>query len=114
MEPIAKAFVADPFFHLFGAAKLHTRGALGFLRRHAGAKVFVDQQLEVRANLLVEVLVDTPREKEISEKTAGFDQERHATPLQRYRVERVEDRCDEESRCFLNSSEKADSSLRSE
>jgi hypothetical protein len=44
---------------LLDSAKFDPRGALRFLRRHTRADVFLDQQFEVRMNLLVEVRLHT-------------------------------------------------------
>jgi hypothetical protein len=39
MEPVAHALVANLFVYLFDAAKFHMRGALRFVRGHAGTTV---------------------------------------------------------------------------
>ena len=43
VEPVADAFLAKLFLDLFDAAQFHVRGALRFVRGHAGTNVFVDQ-----------------------------------------------------------------------
>lgn len=57
------------------------RRALRFPRRHSRANVFRYQQFEVGVNLVVQVCLHAPREKEISQETSGFDKERHANHL---------------------------------
>src|SRR5689334_21070472 len=84
MQGIAKPLLADLLFHLFGAAEFDAGGALRFLGRHASAKIFVNQKLEVRANLLVEVLLHTASLEEIEQETSGFCEDWHATPLPGY------------------------------
>src|SRR6266849_8983924 len=67
IEKRAGARIAYLLLDLLDAAKLDARRAAGFARRHAGANIFLGQQFEVGANLLVEVSVDATREKEISQ-----------------------------------------------
>ena len=59
-KPIASPLLANLLFHLFDAAKLDPRGALRFLRRHAGTNIFLGQHFEMGMNLLVEVCLHTP------------------------------------------------------
>ena len=61
IKPIAKAFLANLFFHLFDTAQLDPRGPLRFLRRQACTNVFLDQHFEVGMNFPVEVYLDAAK-----------------------------------------------------
>jgi hypothetical protein len=41
VEPIAKPFFANLFFHLFDSAQFDPRGTVRFVRRHARTNVFL-------------------------------------------------------------------------
>src|SRR4029077_3549853 len=81
VKPVAKAFFANLFFHLFDATQFDSGRALGFARRHACANVFLGQQFEMGTNLLVEVNLHSATRKEISQEATSFYKERHADNL---------------------------------
>src|SRR5205807_8912892 len=109
MEPMAKLFLAYLLLDLFRAAEFHSRRSLGFLASHARSNPFVNQHLEVRANLPVKVFLYTPGEKEISEKTFGLCKQRHAPPQEHHGASKAcamaqemrPHRLDSASSCFL-------------
>src|SRR5438034_10631074 len=57
------------------------RGALRFFRRHVRTNLFLDQHFKVRMNLLVEVSLQTPKRKEIAQKTSDLYKKRHTNYL---------------------------------
>src|SRR5207245_523822 len=67
VEPVAKPFFANLFFHLFDPSKFDSRGPLCFLRRHACANVFIGQHFQVGMNLLVEVYPHDEMKKDFAE-----------------------------------------------
>src|SRR5207249_9525357 len=72
MEPMAKLFLAYLLLDLFRAAEFHSHRSLGFLASHARSNPFVNQHLDVRANLPVKVFLYTPGEKEIWKRLLAF------------------------------------------
>jgi hypothetical protein len=50
--------VADGFFGLLSAAELEEGLAAGFLWGHAGAKIFIDGESEVRGYLVVQFAIE--------------------------------------------------------
>jgi len=81
VEPIAKPFFPNLFFHLFDTAKFEPRGTLRIPGPHACSNVFLDPHFGVEMNLLVEICVHATSYEEISQETSDFDKERHAAHL---------------------------------
>jgi hypothetical protein len=77
MERTAKPFLAYLLLDLFRAAEFDSPRSLGFPRSHARSNVFVNQHLEVRADLLVQVYLHSLGEKEISQETTGLCKQQH-------------------------------------
>src|SRR5882724_4555827 len=95
-EPIAYPLLTNLFFHLFDAAEFDLRGALRFVRRHAGTNVFRYQHFEVGMNFMIEVCFDTARQEKISQQASSFLSERHIETLSMMfpRLARLPKKCD--------------------
>ena len=65
VQRVARAFVADIFFHHFLASQFQPRSAPRLVASHSGAHVFFDEQVHVRVQLSFEVSVHSASPEQI-------------------------------------------------
>jgi hypothetical protein len=81
VEPVAEALIADLFFDLLDAAEFDAGGTFALFAWQFSADIFFDQQIEMGADFLVEIVVNMARRNQIAKEAASFGEELHIASL---------------------------------
>ena len=74
---MARARIADEFFHLFSSTEFHERGAVRFRFAQALLHFSLRGQIDISADFIREIALDGAAPREIAEQTGDASGQRH-------------------------------------